>query len=274
MGMSETRRKILEIIESRNKTKIKDLEDLTGLNRSGIIRHVNESAQSGWIKKESMGREVNLTITESGLVELGLYNLDTIAQTVKNADPTCIGILMELMGYVKGIDEKTFINSAISKFDLTDKEVKKCVGFFIEHRMMGQKKNRIYLTQLAMVLLREDVQFKDAISTNMEKMIKATQRTVLRRFKRNIHKTGFNSDYFKKVYFDALYESEKCIKYYLHENRKTPENIIDDDKVFEKIENIISDEINRAGSTYLFGAIGPAIIKELEPGIIKEFEHT
>lgn len=138
MTISETRKWILELIADKDVKIIKDLEDKTNLKRAGILRHLKESEEKGWITKEKKGRETHLKITRCGLDEIGRTDPMNLVKEleISNRD---LEILKELFEYSLGISQLVFSESMSKKMRIDRKDTDEMIKKLIEKRLISNK---------------------------------------------------------------------------------------------------------------------------------------
>lgn len=264
--LGKTRKKILDLIADGKAKRIVDIENLTGLNRSGIIRHVNASVKEKLIEKvEQIDGTYRLRITEKGIGKLKRVNFDEIISKSGISDKLCLKILLELTRYHKGVKNSIFFNHLTSLLDVSKHELQQCINGAVKYRMAKKHNDIIILSELACVLLASNKNYSNKLHDRLE----AKARDTSNKFKKFFKARGFHVETVSNEKIDGLVQiinkayqqSLDIVSGYLISKNLSIDDLLKNDDIFNEVEALISTHIKNEVSSYVFGMLADESLK-------------
>jgi len=263
--LSETRRKILELIAQGKARRVKDLEEALHLTRPGVIRHLKESEAKGWIIREKQGRETRLRITPDGLVALGIPPEETYNDLLKNSRARLV--IEELLMAARRLTPEELIRNVIDRHGGIIKEhtIDEALTSLVKERIIKiEDDGKAELSYLGLVLLaKEKNRYTLLLSTYFKRlMVKSFE--AYRRLLQNFITLPEEEVLIisPEEIVDILKEMDKKLALFLRQKERTISEIKRDDSLFHELEDVLGEA--------LFKALMSLAIRKLPSNIFRE----
>lgn len=249
--ISETRKRILKYIDDNKNATMTSIIKETGLTRAGVIRHLNESQDSGWITRQESGRVKLLSLTTEGKKIIHGSPLECLKSKIDMLNPDCVIVLKEIIKHPQGIYQKSICDALFIEHHFEADKIKKCLDFLGENRFVTEKDGKKYLSTLAPVILFENGTFHDSI---LKMFQKTTHFLIDREF--SAFPKRYPLDKLSITYELSLKMAHAEVTKYLIENKKGIDDILSDDTLFLKLSTIVNRITLKTAMTELLVSSG------------------
>lgn len=264
--LGKTRIKILDLIEGGKAQRIVDIEKLTGLNRSGIIRHLKASEEDKLIEKVKQIDGTNqLRITKKGVGKLKRLNFDEIIRKCGVSDTLCLKTLLELTRYYKGVKYSIFFNHLTSLLGVSEHNLHQCINGAVKYRMAKQHNDIIILSELACVLLASNKTYSNKLHERLESKARDTFNKAKKMFEgRGFHVKTVSNETIEGLVLTvnkAYQQSMDIVSGHLISKDQSIDDLLNNDDIFNEVEELISTHIKNEVSSYVFGMLADESLK-------------
>lgn len=264
--LSETRRKILEMIAQGEAKRVKDIEEALHLTRPGVIRHLKDSEAKGWIIREKEGRETRLRITPEGLVALGIPPEETYNDLLKN--PRVKMVTEELLMAARRLTPEELIRNVVDRHGGIIKEhtIKEALTSLAEERIIKEGDDgRVDLSYLGLILLaKEKNGYTPLLNTYFKRlMVKSFEayKNLLKNFISLPEEEVLIIS--PEEIVDILKGMDKELALFLRQKKTTITELKKDDQLFYELEGVLQEA--------LFKDLMSLAIKKLPSNIFRRF---
>jgi len=263
--LSETRRKILELIAQGKARRVKDLEEALRLTRPGVIRHLKESEAKGWIIREKQGRETKLRITPEGLVALGIPPEETYNNLLKN--PRARLVIEELLMAARRLSPEELIRNVADRYGgiLSEHAIEETLTSLVNERIVKVEDDRVELSFLGLVLLAKEKNGYTPLLSFYFKRLLVKSFEVYKNFLQNFIPLSEEEVLIisPEEIVDILKEMDKELALFLRQKKTTISDIKKDDNLFYEVESALQEA--------LFKDLMSLAIKKLPSNIFRRF---
>jgi|Deesub1362A_J573_1020465.scaffolds.fasta_scaffold00005_175 DNA-binding MarR family transcriptional regulator len=244
-GLSETRRKILELISQGEAKRVKDLEEALQMTRPAVIRHLNESEAKGWIVREKHGRETYLRATPEGLIALGIPPEETYNDLLKK--PHAKLVIQELLMAARVMTPEELVKNVVDRHGGVIKEeaVRGAIEDLEKERIIVKREDgKLDISYLGLVLIsKEENGYSSLLSMYFKRLLAEGFKFYQDLLKGIIPLTEKALVVSPVDIVDVLKNMDKDLALFLRKHEATISAVKADDSLFNKLEESLKESL-------------------------------